>query len=394
MTRPSPRGRPCLAAVSPNSSAKNRLRWRVSRGLAGLESCASAWDELALRTAQTPTADALWMRCFWRAFGEDDESLFIHSLYRGDSLLAVLPLRRIGCAVRKWVSVTNVHTPYCLIAMDVNDPLVTDEILDHLLGQADMLEIERLPLRAPLHDAFVSAARSRGLVVVENVQGGDHVVDLCTPWERCLASLPTRMRRETGRKMRQLDRLGRVDFEMLTSGPELSSALKSSFELEALGWKGTSGSPIKNAPRTLRFYTDLAQESAARGRFALYSLKFNGRLIAYEYCLRALGKIDQLKPSFHPDFASYSPGNILRYKILQKEVSEGNTSSYHLGSPAAWKRHWTKRVDALVRLRIYGRGARGRLGYYAGPGLRGMLKRSNILRSAAQWARRMRLIRG
>lgn len=364
------------------------LRWQVSCGLAAIEKCAPAWDELAHDSTFSPTSDALWMRCFWRAFEDDDQSLRLHTLYQGDRLVAVFPLTRSGSIVRKWLSITNVHTPYCLFAINERCLDVVDEALEHLLESADLLELERLPAHGPLHAALVLAARARKLIVTENAQGGDHVIELFGPWEHFQLSLPAKMRRETRRKMKQLERLGRVEFELFASESEINPILEACFELETKGWKGKGGSPIRSHPRTHQFYGELARAAAAAGRFALYVLKFDGRIIAYEYCLRAQGKIDQLKPSFDPNLSRYSPGNVLRYKILQREVDVGEISSYHLGYPSDWKYHWTKRVDPLVRLRIYGRGVRSRLGYYAGPQLRRTLKKSPVARAMISWARK------
>ncbi len=364
------------------------LHWQVECGIAAIERCAPAWDELAHNNSMSPTADALWMRCFWCAFGDVDESLVLHSAYQRDALVAVLPLRRTGNLLRKWSSISNVHTPYSMFAIDEGGPEVATQIVDHLLASADLFELERMRCNDPLYTALIEAARWHRLPIAEDVQGGDHVIELFAPWDRFLLSLPPKMRRETARKMRQLERVGRVEFELIASEPELTPALEACFELETRGWKGGGGSPIKDDPRTLYFYTELARALAAAGRFALYMLKLDGAIIAYEYCLRAQGKIDQLKPSFDPNYSKYSPGNVLRYRILEKEICDGEISSYHLGTPAGWKYHWTKRVDSLVRLRIYGRGVRSRLGYYTGPQLRGALKKSATLRAAVGWVRR------
>jgi CelD/BcsL family acetyltransferase involved in cellulose biosynthesis len=150
--------------------------------------------------------------------------------------------------------------------------------------------------------------------------------------------------------------------------------------LEAKGWKGKSGSAIILQRGVHQFYTDLSRSSAEQGRFALYLLKLNGAVIAYEYSLRAQGKIDMLKPSFDPDLSRYSPGNVLRMMILRAEVEKGQIKSYHLGRPSPWKTLWTRRTNALCRLRVFAPRLKARLAYRFGPWTRLMLKRSAVLR--------------
>jgi CelD/BcsL family acetyltransferase involved in cellulose biosynthesis len=135
------------------------------------------------------------------------------------------------------------------------------------------------------------------------------------------------------------------------------------------------GAPILSDPRSHAFYTRLARASAAAGRFALYLLKLQDRLIAFEYCLRAQRKIDLLKPSYDPELAKFSPGNVLRWLILQHEIALGEIDSYHLGRSSDWKKHWVTRTEPLTRLRIYGPGFRSRLAYHGGPRLRAAVKR-------------------
>ncbi|MHC4294688.1 MAG: GNAT family N-acetyltransferase, partial [Planctomycetota bacterium] len=147
------------------------------------------------------------------------------------------------------------------------------------------------------------------------------------------------------------------------------------------------GSPIIAGTSTRRFYTELAREAAKAQRLAIYTLRVDGELIAFDYCLRGQGKIDVLKESYHPEWSRYSPGNVLRYLLFRHEVERGEVSSYHLGNPSKWKMEWATRVEPLVRLRIYRRGVRGMAGYHCGPRLRATLKKSAALRGAVRWTR-------
>ena len=143
--------------------------------------------------------------------------------------------------------------------------------------------------------------------------------------------------------------------------------------------------PISSRPDTLQFYTELAETSAAAGRLALYTLRLDSTLIAFEYCLRHNGRIDLLKLSYHPDFGHYSPGNVLRFLLLDQEIKSGDTRSYHMGLVSPWKARWATRLEPLCRLRIYDPGIRGTAAYLVDTWTGRARHRAGLLRSA--WRR-------
>jgi len=373
------------------------LRWKVIRGTAAVEALAGGmlvrdWDQLAQSTSPSPTADAIWTRCFWSAFGEDDDALALHAAYRGDRLVGMLPLRRQGRVLQRWASISNAHSPRCSYALDTHDRDIPAGALEHLLNDVDMIDIERIPPDDPLVSGVLSAAEEQRLRVDARESGGDHVIELRSPWDECRRALPSKMVRETSRKLRQLEAQGTLEFNVVRAEPDMSRTLSLCFELEMKGWKGDHGSPIAASPRTLTFYSRLAQEESAAGRFALYVLKFEGRLVAYELCLRAQGRIEQLKPSYDPALRRYSPGNILRYRVLEHEVARGEVTTYHLGDPATWKYHWAKRVDPLVRLRVF-RASVPAAAHWGSLRARDLVHRSAALRRLSAGLRRVGLRR-
>ena len=157
----------------------------------------------------------------------------------------------------------NVHTPYCAFALDPREPDLIARILDHALASADVLELDRVHPEGWFCRRLIDEAQTRGAPVVVDRPGGDHVIPMQPPgaWEKAISR---KMFTDSGRKMRRLQRLGRLSYEVIGGGPALDAALEPCFELETRGWKGTSGSPIKADLRTHRFYTELARRSDDR----------------------------------------------------------------------------------------------------------------------------------
>lgn len=369
-------------------------RWEMLDGREALRTLAPEWDALAHRGPRGTVADSLWTAAWCEGFLGAGEEIEVHALRdpAGGELLAVLPLRlERGLALRRRPLV-NAHHPFWSCALSEQHPESLRSLLAHLLqtrADADLVELPRLHRAGFACERLLDAAESLGLRYQVVPDGGDTFLRL-GPWRELLPRLPANVRKHVPRKLRRLRERGEVELVVTMGGETLERELEECFALEAKGWKGASGSPIGSRPETLRFYTSLARRTAAAGRFALYLLKLDGRIIAFEYCLRGGGRIDMLKLSYDPEHAQLSPGLILRTLLLEREAGLGEIASYHMGLPSEWKLEWASGVHPLCALRIYGPTLKA-LALGAGPTIASSLKlalkaRPRLL-SAVRWGR-------
>jgi predicted ATP-grasp superfamily ATP-dependent carboligase/CelD/BcsL family acetyltransferase involved in cellulose biosynthesis len=362
-------------------------RWEVTSDRAGLDRHAVEWDALAHTRSSSLLSDAAWMREFVAAFLEGGQPVFLHLLRREGALIAALPLRRCGGLLPTWSVIANSHTPSLPLALDESLPEHYRRVLDHLLASASVIDLGRLATESPLGRGLLAAARRRGLRVACKKTRGEAILDLAGSWSLLRGSLSRGLRKNAERNERKLGQLGSLTLGVNEGAPSLARVLEECFELETAGWKGARGSPIKASASALRFYTGLAGAAASAGRLALYTLRLDGRLIAFEYCLRGQGQISLLKISFDPALAKYSPGQVLRLKILQRECERGEIAAYSMGPQSEWKLRWATRVEPVSKVRIYAPGPRGTIPYAVGPGLRAVLARSTVVRTLARRSR-------
>ncbi|MBX3156274.1 MAG: GNAT family N-acetyltransferase [Deltaproteobacteria bacterium] len=329
--------------------------------------------------AQSPLADATWIASFADAFGHRPT---IHTLFEGERTVAALPMVRAGGVLsRAWVSLDNEHHPYWPIPGTLTTKSA-ERLLSRLLDTADYVFLRRLPMHDANWTALLEAACClRAPVVGHQSDAGDARIALEGTWAELRDRLPKNFQRDLPRKQRQLEKLGRLELtEIRAPGAELDYALAACFDLETLGWKGSDGSPIVRDPRTLRFYGRIARNLAATGRFALYTLSLGDKIIAFEYCLRGGGHLEMLKLSFDPVYEKYSPGQVLRMMLLERELGRGDLRYYHLGRPSPWKMRWASEVAPLCTLRIYAGTPRAHAAYLLGPVVRTWIKASPIVR--------------
>lgn len=356
-----------------------------------------SWSSLA--RAQSPLADLEWLRCFQTAFADPRWQPTIHFLHRGNALVAGIPLvREVGMS-SVWTSYENEHFPYWQIAGQL-DPTSAELLLSGLLENG-YLFLRRLHLESATCAAIREAADRMGLAIslVQNDMGDARTL-VRGSWEEFRAALPKEYRMTLPRARRQLERQGRLELVSITEpGVALDAALRDCFELETRGWKGQSGHPILHDPRTETFYRELATSLARTQRFELFQLCHEGKVIAFQYCLRGGGHVELLKESYEPSYASRGPIHLLRMMVLEQLFARGEPLAYHMGRATVggdplreWKLRWATEVAPLCTLRIYGHGLRARIAYVTGPVLRGHLKRSRL--AAALRARWHQLRRG
>jgi CelD/BcsL family acetyltransferase involved in cellulose biosynthesis len=334
-------------------------------------------DQLVDHADLPELASGSWWSAFWEGFHPGDRQVEMQLLHQDGRLRAAFPVRTEGRLVRRRVGLENAHAPYWAAAVDPRalerDPALAGALLDRLTGGVECLELRRLPLDGPLARALKAAASARRWPMVELTNPvGEVGLPLFGPWSNFHQTLSKNLRRD-GRLLARLP--GELSFEVVEGGDRLEAELDACFALEARGWKGQLGTPVLADRAAHRFYRRLAQRASARGRLALYLLKLDGRLIAFEYDLRGGGRIECLKIGYDESLSRYSPGTGLRMLILRQAIERGEAREYRLGRESEWKRRWVSDLTRIGTLQVYAGSRRGRLAYYAGPALRSLLKR-------------------
>jgi hypothetical protein len=386
---------PAPEAHIETSASAAPWRWSTARLTDLHAGWQAAMDQLVDHANLPELASGSWWSAFWEGFHPGDPQVEMQLLHQGERLLAAVPVRADGHLVRRRVGLENEHAPYWAAAVDPRalegEPLLAGALLDRLTCGVECLELRRLPLDGPLARALKAEASARRWPVVELTNPvGEVGLPLFGPWPNFHKTLSKNLRRDA----RLLARLpGELSFEVVEGpGPEqrqgqrqwqpqgqgddrLETELASCFDLEARGWKGQLGTPVLADAAAHLFYRQLALRAGARGRLALYLLKLDGRLIAFEYNVRGGGRIECLKIGYDESLSRYSPGTALRMLILRRAIEHGEAREYRLGRESEWKLRWATDFTRIGTLQVFAGSRRGQLAYYGGPALRSLVKR-------------------
>ena len=175
-------------------------------------------------------------------------------------------------------------------------------------------------------------------------------------------------RRKMHCRMERLAARGEVtlDFFDRLAPQETSAPMREAMRVEDAGWKGAAGTSILHAPEIHRFFLCQARLLAEWNQLALAILRCGGRAVAFSYGLAAKGVFHSMKVGYDPKFAECSPGQLLRYCLIERLCAD---PAWHeldfVGPISEAQAHWRPRTRPVGRLMAAPRGWISRLALWA-----------------------------
>jgi CelD/BcsL family acetyltransferase involved in cellulose biosynthesis len=241
---------------------------------------------------------------------------------------------------------------------------------------ADMLDVFGLPARSVLAEAAGPRLR-----VVQRVESP--VTEMPDGWEAAYKRHRSGNRRNQDRRReRQLGELGALEFSLATDAEAVRRDLPDAFELHRLRWQGRPDRSTFGLPAGRRFQRVALPQMADEGRFAMLTMRLDGRPLAFHSWFVVGSSIYFHRNAFDAKLARYGPGLVALRRSLAEAAERGATRVEYLGGAEQFKRDLADRFEPLHQ----GFGlARGPLGHaYVGRAqlaiaLRKRLKRSERL---------------
>ena len=154
---------------------------------------------------------------------------------------------------------------------------------------------------------------------------------------------------------------GAVELERLASPTR--DDLAEATAIEAMAWKGASGTSIASDARVTRLYEQVLADLGRSGSAALMFLRVNDHRIATMFEVEDAHTLFALKIGYDPHYANISPGHLLVWKLAHDAEARGLRELDFVGHEDDWKRKWTDRVHERVSILIYRRSLRGLASY-------------------------------
>jgi CelD/BcsL family acetyltransferase involved in cellulose biosynthesis len=324
-----------------------------------------------------------WFRLWWSHFGAG-RRLSVLTARRSGLLALALPMmeereRWFPAALVKLRSLTNAHSFRFQIPLRRGEEGSVRAAWDFLARRGrpwHMLELERFPTGFPADRELMLAAGQTGRPVGVWEGGTSPYLTLQGTWEAYLGSLKPKLRSNLRNRLKRLQKLGPVSYELVTTRGESPAALGDAFAIEGSGWKGEQKSAIGMDPTLTRFYTEWGELAAERGWLRLWFLRLGERRVAFEYNLEYKRVLYCMKIGYDSELHPYSPGQTLKAAVLERAFREGVREYDFLGVMDEAKGDWTSTGRPFNWVYLYNGGPQSRVHHAVKFGLKPSLKRA------------------
>ncbi|MDX1963289.1 MAG: GNAT family N-acetyltransferase [Pirellulales bacterium] len=306
------------------------------------------WDELFARSACTlPTAQAAHLLNWQRHFAPRAPLIGLIVREKDDWRAAlplvaawqkrVLPVWRLPWNEWGWAGELLLDWA----AADL--PAVMDQLVLGLRSlNRPWVWFDAVPLNNPAWQQFI-AALARREIYFHNSHRFDigtiniHGLDAPANFAAYQAAWSGNFRRQMRKTNRRADELGGVELNLIRphSREEALAELQRGLLIEDSGWKGAAGTSILRHPAKLRYYQDQAALLAMAGQLELAFLEHQGRTIAFEYAYTCKGVYYTPKVAYDEAFQHLSPGQLIRYHLLERFFNEPERRVFDFLGPLA-----------------------------------------------------------
>jgi len=177
-------------------------------------------------------------------------------------------------------------------------------------------------------------------------------------WSSYVASLGRSHRTNVRRRLRGLDRLGRVELSVARDEAQRKAALESLVAMETLRRSGRGGSEAFGSPSRLAFHEDVTRATLGQ-ELRLLTLSIDRRPVAHMYAFRHAGAFLFFQSGFDEAYSDHSVGLVMMAHAIRSAIEEGSDEFDMLHGAEGYKWLWTDQSRPLARVDLYPPGLRG-----------------------------------
>jgi len=191
--------------------------------------------------------------------------------------------------------------------------------------------------------------------------------------EQYFMNLPKKITHELQRRRRNLEKLGKLSFEIVTGLEQIDQHVDKYYDVYARSWKQK-----ENIGPT--FHRDLAKLAAQKGYLRLAFLCLDSFPIATQFRIVSNEACFFLKTAYDTKYRKYSPGLILLAHTIEYFLDIDNVRMIDFGpGNEPYKKNWASQQIACKDVLIFNSNAKGRLIEFVLSGFLPLLKRNKKL---------------
>jgi hypothetical protein len=321
------------------------------QGAEGLKHLTPEWNLLA---RSLPAARFMhfpeWYRAYLSSLVDDPASVWFIAAYRRQSLVAVFPRQFQSHSISALrprlfgtIDDDQMQLSDFVFAQTPENKQLLCQLTDWLRNQHtirwDELRIRKVAEDSAIAHAFRARQPAATLALRHDASS---FFDTAGSYDQVTGAMSGSFKRNLRRLARRAERTAALRFESFRRPQEVGRAFELMAQLEASGWKGTSGmaSAVRCQPAMLRFYRALMHEFSAGSACVINILWHGQQAVAAQFRLHVGRTLSILKIGFSEAHAHIAPGNLLLERTLQNACQDPDTATVSLVNPPSWSRNF------------------------------------------------------
>jgi CelD/BcsL family acetyltransferase involved in cellulose biosynthesis len=332
------------------------------------------WDELLGRSEQDePTSSPLWLRAWWRRFGQlGGRQLCALSLRQGPRLVGLAPLARRWAMSRPAIPLRRIEllpsgepeadeicSDYIGVVAErgyeqrVAD-LVAESAAAGALGTWDELVMPAMRMGGVMPPLLAAAFERVGAVKL-TPSGGAPYIPLPATWDEYLAALSGSRRRLVRRSLAAFDAWtgGHASFEVARTGAELRQGMEILETLHAARWRADGRPGVFASARFRGFHDEVMPALLGRGALELCWLSAHGEPVAALYNIVWNDRVLFYQSGRRPDLPrDVRVGVVIHALAIRRAIELGRREYDFLAGASRYKEELALATRPLARLTV------------------------------------------
>ena len=327
-----------------------------------------AWDLLQEKLGNSNFFMSFeWMLTWWKCLGFEKE-LLIFVIKYGDKIVGIVPLMKKRRSIKpvKYYELSFISTvrvafsPYSFAGtldflVDPDHEKSREVFFRYLLTEFkgwNRIKLHPLPKDSLTLSILKRIEKENKISVFKKKVFDNAYLQINESWEKYFNGRPKNFRKNLKRAKKKLFENRKVTFEEYRNPEDVNEALNNLQFIESNAWKAQTGILIDNEHNN-HFYIELAKVISQNNWLRIWVLKVDDIPVAYDYHVDYFGNIKTLKGSYDKNYAKFSPGSILSWKVHQLFFQEGVKGVDLLWGNLDYKQKWTNFLNPHYEISFY-----------------------------------------
>jgi len=296
----------------PKNMKSKKTSWTVLPLERDLGTYKAVWDKLNSELYDSnPYFDSKFIEPLLTHFSTGNERLCIHRQGADiDGLVIVTSHHQ-----RKWSLFLPAQAQIAPVLVRYTENL--RNLLHSLPGLSLGLDLVR---QDPLYNLFSGTIQD--LLWSYEPHAHTMSISLDGEFQDYVVSRSGKFRNNHSRRLRKTQEVGlAIHTKRLTESEQMKEAITRFGNMETMGWKGAQGTAVHSDNIQGRFYIDVMRNFSMYDKGSVYELYFNDVLVAMQLCIASQSMLVMLKTTYDESQASFAPGRLLLYFLLEEEFA-------------------------------------------------------------------------